>query len=116
MKTPAKPYSLRRTIAIGLAAAIAFAAVSLFFLFLQAQGTHHRLAGEVVSVELERVHIRNARDVDTVLVVPPDAELHGIPSVEMLVPGEHVMTRGRFLEDGSFEVDRLRVLKDFERK
>lgn len=115
MKTPAKPFHLGKTVAVGLALAMAFALLSLFFLVVQVRNSQHRLAGEVISVVNDRITIQNARGNKTVLIVPPDAKLHGVTSLTALVLGQHVMTKGTFADE-VFEVDRLRVLRDFERK
>lgn len=112
MTPKAKPYSLGRTIVFGLATAIAFALLSLFFLYMQAQGTHHRLAGEVVAVTDESVSVQNARGGITILIMSADAELRGMTSIEELELGQHVMMRGNFLDDDTFEVDRMRILSD----
>ena len=112
MTPSAKPYSLGRTIAFGLATATAFALLSLFFLFMLAKGTYHRLSGEVVAVDSDSVRIRDARGAVTVLTIPRDAELRGVPSMEMLDVGQHLMTRGKHTDDGTFEVEHLRVLRD----
>ena len=116
MTKNAKPYSLGRAIAFGLAVATAFALLSLFFLFMQARNTHHRLAGEVVTVAEDTVSIRNARGALTVLTIPKDAELRGVASVESLAVGQHLMARGSFTDVGTFEVERLRVLKGEPRR
>lgn len=108
----AKPYSLGRTIAFGMATAIGFTMLSLFFLYMQAQGTHHRLAGEVITITSENVTVQNAHGDITVLVIPPDAELRGMSSYQELDIGQHVMMRGRFLDGDTFEVDRMRMLTD----
>lgn len=112
MTPKAKPYSLGWTIIFGLAAAIAFALLSLFFLYMQAIGTHHRLAGEVVAVTNENLSVQDAHGNITILVISTDAELRGMVLVEELDIGQHVMMRGSFLEDGTFEVDRMRSLTD----
>lgn len=112
MTHKAKPYSLGRTIAVGLATAVAFAILSLFFLFLQAKGSQHRLAGEVVAVTSENVSVQNARGDITVLIIPLAAELRGMSSYQELEIGQHVMMRGSFLKDGTFEVDRMRILTE----
>ncbi|MEN8896770.1 MAG: hypothetical protein ABF248_11890 [Yoonia sp.] len=110
MTPKAKPYSLGWTITVGLITAIAFAMLSLFFLYMQAQDTYHRLTGEVISVHSETVSVQNARGDVIVLVIPAEAGLRGMSAVQELEVGQHVMTRGSFLDDGTFEVDRLRTL------
>ncbi|SFR04952.1 hypothetical protein [Poseidonocella sedimentorum] len=112
MSPKAKPYSLGRTIAVGLAIAASFAILSLFFLYLQARGNLQRLAGEVVAVSQVGVSVQNARGDITAVTVPLDAELHGMASFRELEPGQHVMIRGRILDDGTFEVDRMRTLTE----
>ncbi|MEO1537279.1 MAG: hypothetical protein AAFR73_06070 [Pseudomonadota bacterium] len=112
MTPKAKPYSLGRTIAIGLATAIAFAALSLFFLFMQAKDNQHRLAGEVVAVSGETASVQNAHGDVTVLIISADGRLRGMSSFQDLDIGQHVMMRGSFLEDSTFEVDRMRILTD----
>jgi hypothetical protein len=114
MSKSTKPFSLGRTIVVGLAVATAFSLLSLFFLFMQARGADHRLTGEVVAVESDTLTIQNGRGEVTLLVVLPDIELRGVDSVEELVPGQHIMTRGNFTEDGTFEAEGLRVLKGFD--
>ncbi|MFP7569925.1 hypothetical protein [Marivita sp. S2033] len=116
MKRPVKPYSLKATVAIGLLVATAFTLLSLFFLFLQAQGTYDRLTGEIVELVGNRLELQNARGAVTVMTIPPHTEVHGLKTDEALVEGQHIMTRGRFADDGTFVVDRLRVLRDFTPK
>lgn len=116
MTRKAKPYSLGHTIAVGVVTAAAFALLSLFFLYMQAQGSQHRLAGEVISVTSQSVTLRNAREVETVLVFSADVELRGVSSYEELDIGQHVMMRGSFRDDGTFEVERLRALTDRPRQ
>ncbi len=106
------PYSLGRTLLVGLATAVAFALLSLFFLYMQAQETQHRLAGEVVSVTTDSARIQDAHGEITVLVVSADAELRDIASFREMEIGQHVMMRGSFVDDGTFAVDRMRPLTD----
>ncbi|MBV2361511.1 hypothetical protein KUH32_17240 [Thalassococcus sp. CAU 1522] len=115
MSEDAKPYSLGRTIAVGLGIAAAFALLSLFFLYMQAQNAYHRLAGEVVAVAGDSLDIRNARGAITVLTVQPQTELRGVADIALLEIGQHVMTRGSFADDGTFVVDRLRVIRGPDR-
>ncbi len=115
MKTRAKPYHLGKTLALGLVAAIAFALLSLFFLFVQARSGDHRIAGKVMSVAESTITIQNAHGKTTVLIVPEDAQLHGVATLDALTLEHHIMSKGSFVDE-TFIVDRLRVLKDFERK
>ncbi len=71
-------------IAFGLAVATAFALLLLFFLFMLARSTHHRLTGGVVAVAIDSISTRDARGAVTVLIVPQGADLRGVSSVEML--------------------------------
>ena len=116
MSKDAKPYALGRTIAVGLGAAAACALLSLFFLFLQAQSAHHRLAGEVVVVANDSLDIRSALGTITVLTFQPEAEVRGVADIALLKVGQHVMIRGSFADDGTFLVDRLRVIRGPDRQ
>lgn len=108
----AKPYSLGWTMTVGLAVAISFAVLSLFFLYMQAQGTHHRISGEVIAITPDSVTVKNAHGDITLLVISSDAELRGMTSHQELDIGQHIMMRGQFLDGATFEVDRMRVLTD----
>ena len=110
----AKPHSLRRALALGLALALGFSALSVGFLVLQARQHDHRIAGEVIAVEAGRITIRSGRGRETVLIVPPELPVRGVSSVAGIAIGQHVMSRGSFAEKGMFEVERLRVLTDFK--
>ncbi|WP_371156967.1 hypothetical protein [Jannaschia sp. 2305UL9-9] len=111
MKEGGKPYSLGRTLVLGLGTAVVFALLPLFFFYMQAQNANHRLVGEVVAVGSDSLDIRNARGTITELIFQPDAELRGIADIARLEIGQHVMTRGSFAEDGTFVADRLRVIR-----
>ncbi len=69
MSTPAKSYSLEKTIAVGLTTGAAFTLLSLFFLLLQARNTDVRLSGEVITVAPDSVTTRGARGTETVLTL-----------------------------------------------
>lgn len=112
MTNRAKPFSLRRSLVFGIAAAVGFSLLSVFFFYLQAQNTQHRLAGEVIGIEGDVLTIRNARDVETALSVLPDARIRGIPEINAVLVGQHVMARGSYTEDGIFEADGLRLIRD----
>ncbi|MGH1577801.1 hypothetical protein [Planktotalea sp.] len=115
MKPPIKPFHLGKILIAALLTALAFALLSLFLLFVQARNAQHHLAGEVISVEGTSITIQNARGKKTVLVVPSQATLHGVDAISGLVLGQHIMSKGMFIDE-VFEVDRLRVVRDFERK
>lgn len=112
MKPRIRPYSIGQTLFAGLLIAAAFACLSFFMLVMQARSDdlHHR-AGMILSTEDNLIHIQNARGQVTVLVVPDDARLAGVTATDALVVGQHVMTRGTFEEDGTFDVQSLRVLR-----
>ena len=109
-----KPYATRTVLLLALVLAIGFSALSLFFLGMQARNAQPRLAGKVVAVAEGRLTIRNAKGRETVLVFEPDMPVRGVSSAAAIVEGQHVMTRGSFTDDGVFEVERLRLLKEFE--
>lgn len=111
MKNDAKPYSWGTTLAVGLGTAVVFALLSFFFLYLQAHNTSHRLAGEVIAIGDDGLNIRNARGVITVMTLQPDARLRGVDDLAEINPGQHVMTRGDFADDGTFLVDGLRIIR-----
>lgn len=111
MSRKAKPYSVKQTIIVGLVVATGFALLSLMFLYMQAQNSAHRIAGKVIAISEGQLEIQNARGDVTVLNVAPDAELHGMTSLEALNVGQHIMSRGSFTEDREFEVDRMRVIR-----
>ena len=112
MRTPAKPYPIGKSIAVGLALAALFSVFSLFFLSLQARNAQIHLTGEVIAVAPGSITIRSARGTDTVLSFVLDAKLRGVASVEAIVEGQHIMTRGNFTEADVFEVKGLRVVRD----
>lgn len=109
MKRKVRPYSRRHALAIGLLTATAFALLSLFLLYAQVRGAHQRLAGEVVQVEDDHLTIRNARGIVTRLTISDDVELRGVTSADSVRVGQHLMTRGHFRDDGTFEVERMKV-------
>lgn len=111
-----KPYSTRSILVVGLIMAIGFSALSLLFLYMQARNTQHRVAGEVISISEGQIVISGARGRETVLIVAPDVPVRGVPSVSAIVVGQHIMTRGDFIEPGVFEVDGVRLLKKFDPK
>jgi len=115
MKRPAKPYHLGKTLAVGLALAVAFSMLSLFLLFIQARNSEVHLVGEVISSTEDTLTIQNAHGEHTVLKVPEDAKLYGVESLAAIVEGEHIMTKGDFVGE-IFEVERLRMLHHFESK
>lgn len=116
MDKPAKPYPLGKAIAVGLALAVVFFLLSIFFIFMQARSAQTRLAGEVVAVAADSVTIRSARGSDTTAMFVPDPKLHGVTSVAAIVEGQHIMIRGKFTETGVFEADGLRVIRAADRR
>jgi len=107
-----KPYAPGKIFAVGLAVAVLFSLLSLFFLFLQANNVHNRQSGEVISLSANKISIRNARGKVTELSFASDIKLRGVTSLSELAPGIHIMTRGEFTDSGTFEVDRLRIIKE----
>lgn len=111
MDHKAKPYSLGRTIAVGLGVATGFALLSFFFFVLQAKNSQDHIAGMVVAVAPDSVDIRNARGAETMVIVTPDVDLRGVASLDGLAPGQHVMARGQFDEAGVFVAIGLRLIR-----
>lgn len=111
MKNAAKPYSRRAVIGAGLALAIGFLALSVFFLFLQARNNEVRLAGMITAVGDNTVTIRNAHGDETRLIVTPDTKLGTIEEIAALSPGQHIMTRGDYDDADVFQATGIRLIR-----
>jgi hypothetical protein len=111
MNMKAKPYSNRRVIVVGVLLATGFALLSLFFLFLQASEHHDRLAGRIIDVRSDAITIQDGRGYVTELVIAPDLDIRGVKDGELPQIGQHVMVRGDFEPDGTFDVDGMRIIE-----
>ena len=117
---PAQPYSLRRTLAVGLGLAVGFALLSLFFLVLQAKGHDDRLAGEVIFVDAaagqDQLILSNHRGEQTAVTLTRDAMFKGVEDLAEVSLGQHVMVRGTLDREGSetgrsFTATGLRIIE-----
>lgn len=110
MEPRARPYSTSRVIVVGLAIAVGFSLLSLFFLFLQARSSQARLAGMVVAVAEDSLTIRNRRGVETVLMTARIEEQRDLDYLERAALGDHLMVRGDMIADGVLDMVDLRPI------